>query len=227
MKRVTDDIQRKGDAMYRYILFDLDGTLTDPGVGITNSVMYSLRKFGISESDRTSLYRFIGPPLKESFETFYGFSDEQSELAVKYYREYFKDTGIFENTVYDGITDLLKELKERGRTLAVATSKPEVFAVRILKHFGLYGYFDHIAGATMDDSRNKKADVIKYALEHCGTVSETEAVMIGDRKHDITGANENCIDSIGVLYGYGDLGELQEAGASYIAAEPADILKFI
>ena len=218
---------RKGDAMYRYILFDLDGTLTDPGLGITNSVMYSLRKFGISENDRTSLYRFIGPPLRESFETFYGFSDEQSELAVKYYREYFKDTGIFENTVYDGITGLLKELKERGKILAVATSKPEIFAVRILKHFGLYGYFDHVAGATMDDSRNKKADVIKYALGKCDIASASEAVMIGDRKHDIIGAKENSMDSIGVLYGYGDEDELREAGATFIAEKPADILKYI
>ncbi|MBO6231407.1 MAG: HAD family hydrolase [Ruminiclostridium sp.] len=213
--------------MYRYLLFDLDGTLTDPGVGITNSVMYALKKFGIIENDRTALYKFIGPPLKDSFADFFGFDGEQCELAVKYYREYFKDTGIFENIVYDGIADLLKQLKESGRTLIVATSKPEVFAVRILKHFGLYDHFDHVAGAAMDDSRNRKADIIKYALEQCGVSSLSDAVMIGDRKHDIMGAKENGLDSIGVLYGYGDEDELREAGATFIAEKPADILKYI
>ena len=213
--------------MYKYILFDLDGTLTDPGLGITNSVMYALKKFGIYENDRTSLYRFIGPPLKESFADFCGFSPEQCELAVSYYREHFRDTGIFENSVYTGIPELLTQLKERGRTLIVATSKPEVFAVRILKHFGLYRHFAYTAGAAMDDSRSLKADVIRYALEQCGVTDKSEAVMIGDRKHDIIGAKENGIHSVGVLYGYGDIAELQAAGADCIAAEPADILNCV
>ena len=213
--------------MYRYLLFDLDGTLTDPGIGITNSVMYALKKFGIIENDRTKLYKFIGPPLKESFEVFCGFDSGQCELAVKYYREYFTDTGIFENTVYDGIPELLEQLKASGRTLITATSKPEIFAVRILKHFGLYDYFDHIAGAAMDDSRNRKAEIIGYALEQCRISSKKDAVMIGDRKHDIIGAKENGLDSVGVLYGYGDACELKEAGASFIARTPSDILKYV
>jgi phosphoglycolate phosphatase len=127
---------------YRYCLFDLDGTLTDPGIGITNSVMYALRKFGISVSDRSELYSFIGPPLGESFQKQYGFSEEQSRQAVEYYREYFRAGGIFENTVYDGIPELLKELKRKGVTVALATSKPYEVAVQIVRHFGLYPCLD-------------------------------------------------------------------------------------
>ncbi len=213
--------------MYRYLLFDLDGTLTDPGLGITNSVMYALDKFGIHVDDRTSLYRFIGPPLMDSFERFYGFSPAQSERAVGYYREYFRETGIFENKVYDGIPELLTALKEKGKILAVATSKPEKFAVRILRHFGMYDCFDLVAGATMDDTRNKKSDVIRYALEKLGVSDNSEAVMIGDREYDIIGAKENGLDSIGVLFGYGSRDELEQAGAVYIGEKPEEILRFI
>ncbi|MEE0872203.1 MAG: HAD family hydrolase [Ruminococcus sp.] len=208
--------------MYQYLLFDLDGTLTDPGLGITNSVMYALRKFGVDVPERSQLYPFIGPPLKDSFRSCYGFSDEQCELAVTYYREYFKKKGMFENEVYDGIHDLLTRLKASGRSLIVATSKPEVFAVDILRHFDLYKYFDFVAGATLNDVRNKKADIIRYALESCG-IAKSSAVMIGDRKHDMIGAKENGLDSIGVLYGYGTYDELKTAGATMLAAEPADI----
>lgn len=204
------------------MLFDLDGTLTDPGLGITNSVMYALRKFGVDVPERSQLYPFIGPPLKDSFRSCYGFSDEQCELAVTYYREYFKKKGMFENEVYDGIHDLLTRLKASGRSLIVATSKPEVFAVDILRHFDLYKYFDFVAGATLNDFRNKKADIIRYALESCG-IAKSSAVMIGDRKHDMIGAKENGLDSIGVLYGYGTYDELKTAGATMLAAEPADI----
>ncbi len=213
--------------MYRYLLFDLDGTLTDPGLGITNSVMHALRRFNIRVDDRASLYRFIGPPLRDSFERFYGFSPAQSERAVGYYREYFRETGIFENKVYDGIPELLTALKEKGKILAVATSKPEEFAVRILRHFGMYDCFDLVAGATMDDTRNKKSDVIRYALEKLGVSDNSEAVMIGDREYDIIGAKENGLDSIGVLFGYGSRDELEQAGAVYIAEKPEEILRFI
>ncbi len=208
--------------MYQYLLFDLDGTLTDPGLGITNSVMYALRKFGVDVPERSQLYPFIGPPLKDSFRSCYGFSDEKCELAVMYYREYFKKKGMFENEVYDGIHDLLTRLKASGRSLIVATSKPEVFAVDILRHFDLYKYFDFVSGATLNDVRNKKADIIRYALESCG-IAKSSAVMIGDRKHDMIGAKENGLDSIGVLYGYGTYDELKTAGATMLAAEPADI----
>lgn len=213
--------------MYRTVLFDLDGTLTDPGEGITNSVAYSLKKFGIDVADKKELYKFIGPPLVDSFMNYYGFSEEKAELAVEYYREYFRDTGIFENRVYDGIPELLAEIKESGRKIVLATSKPEAFAKRILAHFELDKYFDVAAGATMDTSRSKKSDVIKYALELCGNPDKTQTVMIGDRKHDIIGAKQNGLDSIGVLYGYGDFDELHAAGADYIAESVADIIKHI
>ena len=208
---------------YDYILFDLDGTLTDPGLGITNSVMYALKKFNIDVNDRTDLYKFIGPPLKGSFREFYGFTDDQAELAVSYYREYFRKQGMLENSVYDGIPELLDHLKGKGKTLIVATSKPEAFTLEILRHFGLYDYFDFIAGATMDDTRNKKADIIRYALENCHIADKSSAVMIGDREHDIIGARENGLASIGVLFGYGDRKELTDAGATFIAASAAEI----
>lgn len=151
--------------MYEVVLFDLDGTLTDPGEGITNSVAYALKKYGIRVSDRTELFRFIGPPLHESFEVYYGFSEEQAKEAVEYYREYYRDTGIFENVVYPGIEDTLKILKDSGRKLAVATSKPGQFAKEILRHFHLEGYFEFVAGSNMDGTRTKKDEVISYALD--------------------------------------------------------------
>lgn len=202
--------------MYQNILFDLDGTLTDPGTGITNSVAYSLQKFGINIECREELYKFIGPPLSVSFKEFYGFNDEKAKLAVKYYREYFSEKGLFENEVYPDTADLLSSLKNNGKTVILATSKPEVFAERILKHFDLLKYFDCICGSTLDESRNSKADVISYALEKAGIVSPSECIMIGDRKHDIIGAKSNCIKSIGVLYGYGSKEELACAGADRI-----------
>lgn len=213
--------------MYQYILFDLDGTLTDPGLGITNSVMYALKKFDIEVEDRAKLYKFIGPPLKESFETFYGFSNEESDLAVEYYREYFKVKGLYENEVYAGIEELLTALKAKKKSLIVATSKPEEFAVEILKHFHLDHYFDFIAGATMDGSRSIKADVISYALENCKIEDLSSAIMVGDREHDILGAKQVGLQSIGVLYGYGNYEEFKAAGATYIAENTGDILNII
>lgn len=213
--------------MYDYILFDLDGTLTDPGLGITNSVMYALKKFSIEVKDRADLYKFIGPPLRESFQTYYGFSKEKSELATQYYREYFRVKGLYENEVYDGIPGLLKNLKRLNKSLILATSKPEAFAVEILKHFDLYSYFSFVAGATMDGARDKKADVIKYALKSCEISDPSSAVMAGDREYDILGAKQAGLESIGVLYGYGSYEELKNAGAVYLARCPADILKYI
>ena len=213
--------------MYKYILFDLDGTLTDPGIGITNSVMYALKKFGIEVEERASLYKFIGPPLMDSFQNFYGFTKEESELALKYYREYFRPKGLYENHVYDGVEDLLRELKASGKKIIVATSKPEEFAVEILKHFNLYQYFDFVGGASMDEKRVKKSDVIAYALEK-GDVTDLDAVvMIGDREHDVYGAKQIGVDSIGVLYGYGDYEELEQAGADYIVERPLEVLKIV
>lgn len=210
--------------MYQYIFFDLDGTLTNPGEGITNSVAYALDKFNIRVEDKRSLYKFIGPPLQESFQKFYGFSKEQSLQAVEYYREYFRGTGIFENEVYDGVEEMLHSLKKEGKHILLATSKPEEFAKRILEHFQLMQYFDYVAGATMDGTRCKKGEIIQYAIDNYPVENLSDAVMVGDREHDILGARQVGMDSIGVLYGYGDYEELSKAGANYIAKEVIEIL---
>lgn len=201
---------------YAYCLFDLDGTLTDPGEGITRSVAYALSFFGIEVKDRTALYPFIGPPLVESFSTFYGFSPEQARQAIERYREYFSRQGIFENELYPGIKELLEDLKRHGVRILLASSKPEVYARKILEHFQLLPFFDFVAAATMDDTRSKKTDVVRYALETCG-ISPNRAVMIGDRHHDIEGAKDNALESIGVLWGYGSREELSAAGATRLA----------
>lgn len=213
--------------MYQTILFDLDGTLTDPGEGITNSVAYALEKFEIKNEDRSQLYKFIGPPLKDSFMEFYGFSEEDALKAIAYYRERFREKGMFENKVYDGIVELLSKLQKAGKQLIIATSKPEEFTSTILKHFDLLKYFDFIAGATMDGSRSEKEEIIHYALEHCQIDNLDETVMVGDRKFDILGAKTNGIDSIGVLFGYGSLEELETAGATYIADSPEMVEKLV
>lgn len=213
--------------MYDVILFDLDGTLTDSGLGITNSVAYSLKKYGIEVADREELYKFIGPPLKESFEKYYGFSAEESKKAVEYYREYYTDKGMFENSVYEGIEELLKEIRKAGKMAVVATSKPEIFARKILEHFGLAKYFSYIVGANMDETRTKKDEVISYVLESCDIPDKSKVLMIGDREHDILGAKRNGLDSLGVLFGFGNREELKKAGADYIAETVKDIYPVI
>lgn len=213
--------------MYNTILFDLDGTLTDPGIGITNSVAYALNKFGISVADKTELYKFIGPPLKDSFMKYYGFNQSKALLAVDYYREYFRDKGIFENKVYDGVQKLLSDIKNSGRKIALATSKPELFAKQILDYFNLTEYFDFIGGATMDSSRSTKGDVIKYTLQNIKIKDLSTIVMVGDREQDIIGAKQAGIDSIGVLFGYGDRKELENAGAVCIAKTVKEIINYI
>ena len=213
--------------MYQYIFFDLDGTLTDPGIGITNSVMYALKKWNIEVADRSELYKFIGPPLVDSFEKYYGFSKEEAEQAVVYYREYFREKGLYENTIYDGSEKLLSDLKASGKKVVLATSKPQEFAEIILKHFQIDCYFDVVAGATMDGTRSKKTDVILYALAACGIEDKSQVVMVGDREHDIIGAKNAGLDSIGVLCGYGDREELETAGATHVVEKIEDVWEFV
>lgn len=212
---------------YKYVLFDLDGTVTDSAIGITNSVAYALKRWGIEVEDKSELNCFVGPPLAQSFEKYFGFTKEQALEAVDEYRVYYRDRGIFENLVYPGVPEMLAELRERGKKIILSTSKPEIFAKQILDHFDLTKYFDFVAGATMDSSRTKKGLVIKYALSELGVTDTDECVMVGDRDQDVVGARENSIDCIGVLYGYGDHEELSSAGAAYIAETVEDILKFI
>ena len=213
---------------YQTILFDLDGTLTDPGEGITNSVMHSLTYYGISVADRRDLYDFIGPPLHESYMRKFGMDEKTALEAVEYYREYFGVKGMFENEVYAGIEDLLRQLRDSGKQLLVATSKPSVFAVPILEHFGLAKYFHHICGALLHPPQGYgKADVIRDALERAGVTDLSTVVMVGDRKHDIIGAHKNNISAIGVLYGYGDRAEHEAYGADFIIPTVADLTTFL
>ena len=197
------------------ILFDLDGTLTDSGPGILNAVAYAVGKLGLPAHERDFYRRFIGPPLQVSFQTWCGLDEAGARRAVEVYREYYNDTGIWENAPYPGVPELLGELEAAGKVLMVATAKPEESALRVLEHFGLMPYFRYVAGATPDESHDQKAQAIRRCLAR----SAGTAVMVGDRSHDIRGAHENHIAAIGVLYGYGSRAEFEEAGADGIAAD--------
>ena len=199
---------------YNNILFDLDGTLTDPKVGITKSVCYSLSKFGIIENDSDKLTMFIGPPLWESFSKYYDFNKAQANEAVSYYREYFSEKGIFENEIYDGIENLLSELCKNKMNVILATSKPKVYASRILEYFNISKYFAGIEGSELDGRLSNKSELIGHILKEY-SIAKSDALMVGDREHDIIGAVNNKIDSVGVGYGYGTEKELKDAGATY------------
>ena len=213
--------------MYQTILFDLDGTLTDSGPGIMNSVAYALDKYGVHVQDKSELRRFVGPPLVEEFIKYCGVTQTEAEKLLGYYREYFVDRGMFENEVYGGVEELLARLCADGKQVIVATSKPEPFAIKILEHFGIAKYFSFIAGATLDEKRTSKDEVIRYALDACGVNDLSSVVMVGDREYDVTGAKAIGTDSVGVLYGYGSRAELESAGATFIAEKVEDIYKFI
>lgn len=200
----------------RFLLFDLDGTLTDPKAGITKSVQYSLGFFGINVSDPDDLIPFIGPPLRDSYKKLYFFSDDEAEKAVEKYREYFVGKGIFENEIYEGIDDLLKIQYQNGKKLIIATSKPTVYAEKILEYFNIKKYFSFVSGSELDGRRSKKDLVIQYAFDNLGITETEKAIMIGDKEHDIMGAKKLGVDNIGVLYGYGSFEELSNVGADYI-----------
>ena len=210
----------------RNILFDLDGTLTDPFEGITRSVEYALDRYGITVDDRRSLACFIGPPLHESFMKYFGFSEAEAIKAVDVYREYFADKGIFENAVYDGVEPMLRRLGSRGKRLAVATSKPTVYAERILRHFGIMDCFEVCVGSELDGRRVNKDEVISDTLKALGC-GPSGTVMVGDRSHDMIGAKKNGVPCIGVAYGYGTREELTEAGAYVIADSVEELEEFL
>ena len=203
---------------YKNVLFDLDGTLTDPAEGITNSLMHAQRRLGMAVSPREDLYVFIGPPLIKTFMSEWGLTRVESEQALVYYREHFSTKGLFENVPYEGIGQALAELKRAGFRLFVATSKPEPLSLRILEHFDLLPYFEAVAGSTMEGQRTEKGEVLAYALDTYA-LAPAETVMVGDRKHDVIGARENGVPCVGVLYGYGSRTELMEAGAAALAAD--------
>lgn len=202
---------------YQTILFDLDGTLTDSAPGILNSVRHACRKLQLEIPDEATLRRFLGPPLPSSFRDYLHLNEQDTARAVEAFREYYPDKGIFENDVYPGIPELLSDLKAAGKTVVMATSKPEEFAKRIMEHFSLESYFDAICGASMDESRSDKDEVIAYALRTAGVTDLHHAVMVGDREHDVKGAAKNGLPCIGAVYGYGSAAELTAAGAVALA----------
>lgn len=217
--------------MWTTVLFDLDGTLTDPKVGITKAVAIALEHFGIREEPE-NLTHFIGPPLDESFPEFYGFDARQVEIATEKFREYYVRQGWLENVPYPGIAKLLQDLKASGKLLMVATSKPKVTAVRILEHFGMAGYFDRIFGAPLDNQEGaRKVNVIRNALSWANSAWDgwdySGAVMVGDRRHDVIGAHQAGLPCIGVLYGYGGRAEHENAGADFIAEDLAGLRKLL
>ena len=212
---------------YDILLFDLDGTLTDSAEGIMNCAEYALAAQGITEPDRNRLLRFVGPPLVDSFMEFYGMSREKALEAVAKYRERFPVKGIYENRVYEGIPEALEQLKNSGSRLALATSKPELYAERILEYFDLSQYFEVVTGAELDGRRNAKADVIEECLKRLGSPDRDKVLMVGDRRQDVDGAKLCGIRCVGVKYGYAEENELENAGADFIADTPFQLVRML
>lgn len=213
--------------MYQYILFDLDGTLTDPREGITKSVQYALAKMGIEEPDLSALEHFIGPPLYDEFRRCYNFDDAQAKQAVAAYRERFSVHGWKENILFDGVPAMLQTLRDVGKTLAVASSKPTVFVEKILELFEIAPYFDAVSGATLDGSISTKAQVVEQALALLSVEDHKSVVLVGDRMHDVEGARLCAIDCVGVTFGFGGLRELQQAGAKHVVQDFSELIRLL
>lgn len=215
--------------MYQYLLFDLDGTLTNPKEGITKCVQYALRSFGIEEPDLDKLEPFIGPPLLDSFMEYYNMTPEQARTALEKYRERFRDIGIFENEVFPGVPEMLEILQKKGKKLVIASSKPEEYVLRILEKYGIRAFFHEVVGASMDEKRSAKADVIEEAFRRLQITEEKKAqvLMIGDRKHDVEGAKVCGIRCLGVYVGFAKPGELEQAGADYIVHTVEEMSQFL
>lgn len=215
--------------MYQYLLFDLDGTLTNPKEGITKCVQYALRSFGIEEPDLDKLEPFIGPPLLDSFMEYYNMTPEQARTALEKYRERFRDIGIFENEVFPGVPEMLEILQKKGKKLVIASSKPEEYVLRILEKYGIRAFFHEVVGASMDEKRSAKADVIEEAFRRLQITEEKKAqvLMIGDRKHDVEGAKACGIHCLGVYVGFAKPGELEQAGADYIVHTVEEMSQFL
>lgn len=212
--------------MYQYVLFDLDGTLIDSEEGIVNAVKSTLEEYQIPIKDRKELEVFIGPPMEEQFKESFGFSIEKALEAKAKSRKYFAEVGLYQNTLYPKVREVLEELKKRNKTVILATSKPKIFAEKILKQHQIEPYFDFVGGATLDGSISKKEEVIQDIFDN-NQIDRKECIMIGDRKYDIVGANHFQIHSIGVLYGFGSKQELEKEKATYIVQKIEDILPII
>lgn len=212
--------------LYQNLIFDLDGTLTDSAPGVTKSVQYALKKFAI-EVEAEQLKAFVGPPLQQSFQKYYGFSEADAFKAVSYYREYYSKFGIYENRLYPDIGNLIRNLKSVGKKLYVATSKPTIFAEKVLAHFEIDCFFSMIVGSNLDGTRVNKVEVLEYLFKHAHGMDLKRAVMIGDRKFDIIGAHAKKLDSIAVTYGYGSLEELSAEEPTKIVSSVSELQTFL
>lgn len=212
---------------FQTILFDLDGTLTDPGLGITNSILYAMEQLGMALPPREALYQFIGPPLLEEFQKVFGVSRETSETMLRHFRVYFADRGIYENSVYPGIPEMLNRLRAAGCRLILATSKPEMFAEQVLAHFDLLPAFSAVCGSDIDETRTAKDAVIAYALASASVGELSRTIMVGDRRHDMVGGKANGLATMGVLYGYGSREELTQSGADFLAPSVEDVAEML
>ena len=211
---------------YKYLFFDLDGTLTESAPGIMNSARYALAQYGITDVPDSTLRKFIGPPLMDSFQELFGFSSEKAREAMKKYREYFSEKGLFENSVYEGICETLTRLKSQGKHLFVATSKPEIYTNRILEKFDLAHFFEFVGGADIEETRSEKAKIIRYVIDEACLEKERQnglILMIGDRKHDIIGAHENEIPCCACLWGYSSPEEFAEYKADFVIRKPEEL----
>lgn len=216
----------KNDSPYPHILLDLDGTLTRSDEGILSCVEHALAKMGRTPPPRAAMTGFMGPPLETSFRDICGLQDGEIDEAIVLYRERYATTGIFENELYEDIKELLDSLFTQGRGLHLATSKPLPYAKQILDHFGIFGYFTSLHGSSLDSRDQTKVRIIAETLAY-GAIPAAQAVMVGDRHHDIDGAKENGIASIGVLYGYGSIKEMEEAGADFIVPDVAALSRLL
>ncbi len=212
---------------YDVIAFDLDGTLTNPERGLIASFEYAFKKMGIEYGPRESLKRFIGPPIYEEWQREFGFTPEESARALLIFREFFSVYGWWDNELYGGVPEMLSSLKAAGKKTVLATSKPEIFAKKIVKLFDIERYFDFVGGAATDKTRDKKHEVLKYSLDSIGVTDYSSVILVGDRIYDAEGARMLGIDSMGVLYGHGSREEIESSGFTLIAETVSDINKFL
>jgi len=218
------------DALYKYIIFDLDGTLIKSEEGLFDSITYALEKSGVDPGDRKDMKRMIGPVLWESFQKFYNMSAEEADRANAYFVEAYDKEGIYNVSVYEGVVQMLETLRNAGRILLVVTAKPRDMAETVLNHTGIDQYFQAVIGPARGDKKTDKGSLLRKALDFLAGTStdhfqKEQVVMVGDRMFDIRGANDAGIDSIGVLYGYGSLNEIVQTGATWIAETPADVVQ--
>lgn len=213
--------------MIKYVFFDLDGTIVNSSEGIINAFKTTLKYFNIEVEDKFVLDFLIGPPLITIFQKYFKLNEEEADKAIKIFRRYYSEKGVNQNCLYEGIKELFQNLKNKGKTLIIATSKPTIFTEKILERHGIKQYFDFISGATLDDTRIKKGDIIKYAIENMNILNLEECIMVGDKSQDVEGAKQNNMKSIGVTYGFGTREELESSGATYIVDNVKDISNII